>query len=143
MWKGLMGVLGGCAVAASVAFGSAADGDTQPESPKLRELAAALDRHDEHALDAFWKQTKASHNPIIESIPGHPGDRLFTFVWEAAPGQVAVNTLFNGWFPLHAQRGFDSFTRLGESNVWYTSYTLPSTAPVRYELVAPKGWDAS
>ncbi len=50
---------------------------------------------------------KVRHNPIIESVPGHPDDALFTFIWEAAPGQVAVNTLFNGWFPLHAQRGFD------------------------------------
>ena len=130
---------------AGVALASDPGGDPvpEPESPTLRTLAAALDRHDEHALDAFWQRLKSHHNPIIESVPGHPDDRLFTFVWEAAPGQVAVNTLFNGWFPLHAQRGFDSFTRLRESNVWYTTYTLPGNAQVRYELIAPKGWHAS
>lgn len=129
----------------SLAWASGAENEPAPEpdSPTLRALAAALDRHDEHALDAFWKHIKASHNPIVESIPGQPDDRLFTFIWEAAPGQVAVNTLFNGWFPLHAQRGFDSFTRLRESNVWYTTYTLPRTAQIRYELIAPKGWHAS
>lgn len=145
MRNGLIGALLGCAIAASAAWASGAEIDTTPEpdSPKLRALSAALARHDEHALVAFWKQVKATHNPIIEAAPGHPDDALFTFVWEAAPGQVAVNTLFNGWFPLHAQRGFDTFTRLGESNVWYTSYTLPRTAQFRYELVAPKGWHAS
>ena len=141
----LMRLLVTCALVASAATAWAAGSDAppEPESPTLRALASALDRHDAHALDAFWKQMKSSHNPIIESIPDRADDRLFTFVWEAAPGQVAVNTLFNGWFPLHAQRGFDAFTRLGESNVWYTTYTLPRTAQVRYELVAPKGWHAS
>ena len=142
-----MGALLGCAIATSFAFASGVDGDStpEPESPKLRALAAALRGHDEHALDAFWKQMKATHNPLIESVPGHPDDALFTFVWEAAPGQVAVNTLFNGWFPLHTEQrgGFDSFTRLGDSNVWYTTYTLPRTAQIRYELIAPKGWHAS
>lgn len=145
MRKGLTGALLGCAIFASFAWASGANVDTPPgpESPKLRALAAALSHHDEHALDSFWQQMKVSHNPIIESVPGDPDDALFTFIWHAEPGQVALNTLFNGWFPLHAQRGFDPFTRLGDSNVWYTSYTLPRTAQIRYELVAPKGWHAS
>jgi enterochelin esterase family protein len=137
----------GCAIAANVALASGADADATPEpdSPKLRALAAALRNHDDHALEGFWRQLKSSHNPIIESVPGHPDDALFTFIWKADPGQVAVNTLFNGWFPLHTQQrgGFDRFTRLGESNVWYTSYRLPRTAQIRYELIAPKGWHAS
>ncbi len=141
----LMAALLVCALAASVAWASGEQVDTaaEPESPTLRALAAALARDDEQALDTFWNQIKASHNPLIESVPGHPDDALFTFVWEAQPGQVAVNTRFNGWFPLHNPRGFDAFTRLGDSNVWYTSYTLPRTAQFRYELVSPKGWHAS
>ena len=140
-----MAALLGWVIAANVALASGADVDTmpEPESPTLRALATALRNPDDHALDVFWKQMKSRHNPIIESVPGHPDDALFTFVWEADRGQVAVNTLFNGWFPLHAQRGFDAFTRLGDSNVWYTSYTLPRTAQIRYELIAPKGWHAS
>jgi enterochelin esterase family protein len=136
-----------CSVAAEGALASAADGGAtpEPESPKLRALATALRNHNAHALEQFWKQMKASHNPIIEDVPGHPDEALFTFIWEAEPDQVAVNTLFNGWFPLHTttRGGFDSFTRLDDSNVWYTSYTLPRTAQIRYELIAPKGWHAS
>jgi enterochelin esterase family protein len=145
MRKGLSGALLSCVVAASLAWASGAEVDTPPvpESPTLQALAAALGRHDTHALEAFWRQMSSSHNPIIESVPGHPDDALFTFVWKAEPGQVALNTLFNGWFPLHTPRGFDTFTRLGDSNVWYTSYTLPRTAQFRYELIAPKGWHAA
>ncbi len=134
-----------CALAANFALASGADLDTssEPESPKLRALAAALRTHDDHALEAFWRQVKAGHAPLIETVPGHPDDALYTFLWHAEPGQVALNVQFNGWFPLRATRGFDNFTRLGESNVWYTSYVLPRTMQIRYELIAPKGWHTS
>ncbi|MEJ0038697.1 MAG: hypothetical protein WDO68_21920 [Gammaproteobacteria bacterium] len=85
----MMSALLAGAIAASCALASGADVDTtpEPESPTLRTLAAALGRHDDHALDAFWKRIKSSHNPIIESVPGHPDDALFTFIWEAEPNQ--------------------------------------------------------
>ncbi len=119
------------------------DARTQPESPRLRALAAALDAHDEHALAAFWTKIAAEHTPLIESVPGRPQDALYTFLWRAEPDQVALNVRFNGMFPMHQATGFDPFTRLGESNVWYTSYVLDRTARLRYELVAPRGWQAS
>jgi enterochelin esterase family protein len=114
-----------------------------PESPRLRALAAALDAHDSNALDAFWKAVEKEGTPLIEEVPGHPDDVRFTFLWRTDPGQVALNVRFNGWFPLHTPRGFDTFTQLRESTVWYTSYVLDRTAHLRYELIAPKGWHAA
>ena len=133
------------ALACNCALASGAEADTtpEPESQKLRTLAAALRAHDDHALDTFWRQVKTASTPLVESVPGHPDDALYTFLWQADPGQVALNVLFNGWFPMRATRGFDNFTRLGESNVWYTSYELPRTMQIRYELISPKGWHAS
>ncbi|HXA91817.1 MAG TPA: alpha/beta hydrolase-fold protein [Steroidobacteraceae bacterium] len=115
----------------------------EPESPKLQALARALDAGDTLALPAFWQELARTHAPLIEEIPGRPQDVLYTFVWHAEPGQVALNVLFNGWFPLHQPTGFDSFTRLRDSDLWYTSYTLTRAAHLRYELIAPKGWHAS
>jgi enterochelin esterase-like enzyme len=115
----------------------------EPESPRLRTLAAALDAHEPGALAAFWKEVEASHTPLIEKLPAHPQDVLFTFIWKADPDQVALNVLFNGWFPLHATQDFDPFTRLRDSNVWYTSYTLPRSSQIRYEMICPKGWHAA
>jgi enterochelin esterase family protein len=140
-----MGLALACALAANFALASGADLDpsAEPESPKLRALAASLRAHDDRALDTFWQQVKSGKTPLVESAPGHPDDALFTFLWRAEPGQVALNVQFNGWFPLRATRGFDNFMRLGESTVWYTSYVLPRTMQIRYELVAPKGWHAS
>jgi enterochelin esterase family protein len=114
-----------------------------PESPRLRALAAALDAHDPNALDTFWKSVEKTGTPLIEEVPGHPQDVRFTFLWRTDPGQVALNVRFNGWFPLHTAHGFDTFTRLRDSTVWYTSYVLDRTAHLRYELIAPKGWHAA
>src|SRR4051812_986280 len=108
------------ALAAGSSPASQGDSDNsppQPESPALRALANSLTGNDARAVDSFWQQIQQRHAPLIEAVPGHPDDALFTFLWKAEPGQVALNVLFNGWFPLHAQRGFDSFTRLGDSNV--------------------------
>jgi enterochelin esterase-like enzyme len=133
-----------------LAFGCALAADSQspatphqPESLRLRGLAAALDAHDADALTRFWKDVDAAGTPLIESVPGRPDDVLFTFLWKADPHQVALNVQFNGWFPLHTTQGFDDFTRLQESSVWYTSYTLPRTSQIRYELISPKGWHAA
>ena len=115
----------------------------EPDSPRLRTLAAALRSGEAGALDTFWRELEKTHSPLIESIPGDPGNELFTFIWRAQPDQTALNVVFNGWFRLHKTRGYDAFTRLGDSNVWYTSYVLPRTAHVRYELISPKGWQAA
>ncbi|MEJ1960481.1 MAG: alpha/beta hydrolase-fold protein [Gammaproteobacteria bacterium] len=140
-----MGLALACALAANFALASGADVDiaSEPESPKLRALAAALRANEDHALDTFWRQVKAGNTPLVEPVPGHPDDALYTFLWKADAAQVALNVQFNGWFPMRATRGFDNFTRLGESNVWYTSYVLPRTMQIRYELIAPKGWHAA
>ena len=114
-----------------------------PESPRLRALAAALDAHEPNALDAFWKSVEKTGTPLIEDVPGHPQDARFTFLWRTDPGQVALNVRFNGWFPLHTPRGFDSFTQLRDSTVWYTSYVLDRTAHLRYELIAPEWTDTT
>jgi hypothetical protein len=76
----------------------------EPESPKLQALAHALDAGDTLALPAFWQELARTHAPLIEEIPGRPQDVLYTFVWHAEPGQVALNVLFNGWFPRTSRR---------------------------------------
>src|SRR5581483_672700 len=81
-----------------------------------------------------------THSPLVETLPGQPDKELFTFLWRARPDQTALNVMFNDWLPLHKTPGWDSFTRLGNSNVWYTSYLLPRTVHIRYELISPRGW---
>jgi len=131
------------AITSCLSSATAGAATPEPESARLRTLASALAASGSGAEATFWKEVAAVHTPLIEAIPGRPRDALYTFVWRAEPGQDALNVLFNGWFPLHRRTGFDPFTRLGNSDVWYTSYVLPRTAHLRYELIAPKGWHAA
>ncbi len=114
-----------------------------PPSRKVRvcgTLATALRAGESAALEAFWREVDQTHSPLLENIPGHPNDELFTFLWRAQPDQAALNVRFNGWLPLHKATGPEPFSRLGSTNVWYTSYVLPRSVHLRYELIAPKGW---
>jgi enterochelin esterase-like enzyme len=120
--------------------GDGASSASEPESPRLRTLAAALASGKSGALNAFWDEVDKTHAPLIETLPEHPDKELFTFIFRAQPDQTALNVMFNDWLPLHKTPGWDSFTRLGNSNVWYTSYLLPRTVHLRYELISPKGW---
>jgi enterochelin esterase-like enzyme len=116
---------------------------SEPESPRLRTLATAVRPGESAALEAFWREIDQTHSPLIESIPGHPNDELFTFLWRAQPDQTALNVRFNAWLPLHKTMGPEPFSRLGSTNVWYTSYVLPRSVHLRYELIAPKGWQSA
>src|ERR1700730_16878120 len=56
-----------------------AAGHVTPQSPRLAGLLAALDRNDQSALDAFWKDIETEHTPLVEDIPNQPHEALFTF----------------------------------------------------------------
>jgi len=121
-------------------MGDVASPESEPESPRLRALAAALAAGQSAALETFWDEIDKTHSPLIETLPQQSDKELFTFLWRARSDQSALNVMFNDWLPLHKTTGWDSFTRLGKSNVWYTSYLLPRTVHIRYELISPKGW---
>jgi len=67
----------------------------EPESPRLRALAVALHSGEAGALDGFWKEIDQSHAPLIEAIPGDPGNERFTFLWRGQPDETALNVVLN------------------------------------------------
>ena len=110
-----------------------------PQSPKLARLLAALDRNDQSALDAFWKDVEIEHTPLVEDIPNHPHEALFTFLVRADPADDAMNVRLGADFPMRTEHYTDSFERLGTSNVWFTSYVLPKASRILYRLRVPQG----
>jgi enterochelin esterase-like enzyme len=110
-----------------------------PQSPRLASLLTALDRHEPLALDAFWSEVEETHSPLIEEVPNHPHNALYTFLLRADPETDVVNARLSEDFPGHTANYMDSFQRLGASNVWYTSYELPKGSRIVYRIRVPQG----
>ncbi len=108
-----------------------------PQSPQLATLLTALDRNDAGALQAFWKSVEKQHSPLIEVLPNRPNDALYTFLWHADSLDDVLNVRLGAVFPTHTNN--DAFQRLGESDVWYTSYILPKDARLVYRIRVPQG----
>ena len=135
-----------CLAVASCLWFVAAHADDQigiehgpPQSPRLASLLVALDRHEQSALDAFWKEVEEKHSPLIEEVPNHPHDALYTFLFRADPEADVVNARLGEDFPSRTTNHMDTFQRLGASNVWYTSYVLPKSSRIVYRIRVPQG----
>ena len=133
-----------CNLILGVTAATAADKTTEPpQSPHLATLQVALEHHDPNALDAFWKYVETVHTPLIEDIPDDPHHAIYTFLVRADPNDAILNVRLAASFPMATEHHTDPFTRLGDSNVWYTSYVLPKSGLLAYRIRVPKGLQPS
>ncbi|MBA1203451.1 DUF3327 domain-containing protein [Pseudomonas capeferrum] len=93
-------------------------------SPVLRELAGQLAVGKD--TQAFWKARAEQGTPLVELIPGKPDRRLVTFLWQGAKDNVRVFGAPSG--------NHDPLHRLGDSDVWYRSFGVPSSARLSYQI---------
>jgi enterochelin esterase-like enzyme len=110
-----------------------------PQSPRLSTLLAALDRNDPAALTDFWTEVETKHTPLVEEVPNQPHDALYTFLIRADPADDVLNVRLGADFPMRTEHHTDTFQRLGNSNVWYTSYVLPKASRIFYRIRVPQG----
>jgi enterochelin esterase family protein len=87
--------------------------------------------------DAFW--AGLPHAPLIDEIPGKPGEARYTFLWRSPPGAHAAGVSLASYFPQAGGGWLDPLKRIGETNVWYASYVLPRDARIAYAFAAPRG----
>jgi enterochelin esterase-like enzyme len=124
----------------------AAQGDpaSLPVSPRLQSLEASLGKSDPEALESFWAEVKVKHTPIQETVSGHSGETLFTFLLRARQEGSGINArLYGSWPMADRGNGFQRFARLGTSDVWYVSQFLPRSARFNYGIGAPQGLQQS
>jgi len=72
----------------------------------------------------FWRDVEAAGTPLVE--PAGSGERLVTFLWRGARHNVR---LFGGPANDHLD-----LERLGLSDVWYRTFTVPSSTRLSYQL---------
>ncbi|HKS14507.1 MAG TPA: alpha/beta hydrolase-fold protein [Pseudomonas sp.] len=95
-----------------------------PASPVMRQLVDDLAAG--KSTEAFWKARASQGTPLVEVIPGKPDQRLVTFLWRGARDNVRVFGAPSG--------NHDPLQRLGDSDVWYRSFEVPSGARLSYQM---------
>lgn len=98
--------------------------ESRLQSPALRELAAQLARGGN--TEAFWKAREQQGTPLVEALPEQPGQALVTFLWRGARHNVRVFGAPSG--------NHDALQRLGDSDVWFGSYVMASSARLSYQM---------
>lgn len=93
-------------------------------SPTLRHLAEQLEQGG--SSQAFWKDREQQGTPLVEAVNDSHNERLVTFLWRGAQRNVRLFGAPSG--------GHDLLQRLAESDVWYASYRVPSSARLSYQL---------
>lgn len=98
-----------------------------PQSPRIRALAEAV--HRGTGTDAFWRDVAQTGTPLVEPAPAAQDGTpmvLLTFLWR---GPVRNVTLLGSPSGNH-----DALQRLGETDVWYQTYTVPASTRLSYQL---------
>lgn len=97
--------------------------EPEPLSPAIAALARDLARGGDTA--GFWADMAARGTPLVEPAD-RPDRRIVTFLARGARHNVR---LFGG-----PGTGHDELQRLGNADVWYRSYVLPSDTRLAYQL---------
>jgi enterochelin esterase family protein len=95
-------------------------------------------------VDAFWARVDRDGAPLVEPVPGAPGERIVTFLWRdrhgTGPGTRGVlllaNKLTDPTVPEHS-----ALERVEGTDVWHRAFRLASSWRGTYAL-APDDGDA-
>ncbi|MNJ28375.1 Enterochelin esterase [compost metagenome] len=96
------------------------------QSPLMRQLQQQLLQG--LGTQAFWAAREAQGTPLVEPLVDKPGYSLVTFLWRGAQHNVRVFGAPSG--------NHDELQRLGDSDVWFRSYEVPSSARLSYQMAA-------
>ncbi|MNJ44955.1 Enterochelin esterase [compost metagenome] len=96
------------------------------QSSVMRALQQQLKRGGD--TQAFWDAREAQGTPLVEPVADKPGYSLVTFLWRGAEHNVRVFGAPSG--------NHDELQRLGDSDVWFRSYEVPSSARLSYQMAA-------
>jgi enterochelin esterase family protein len=115
-------------------------------SPAVAAIGAELASTTDAAsvLAAFWARVERDGTPLVEEVPGAPGERIVTFLWRdrhgVGPGTRGVlllaNKLTDPTVPKHS-----ALERLAGTDVWHRAFRLASSWRGTYAL-APDDGDA-
>ncbi|MBL8265885.1 alpha/beta hydrolase-fold protein [Steroidobacter sp.] len=109
-------------------------------SPRIAALEAAIRSGDSQATAAFWSEMKRIGTPLFEPVPGSPHETFVTFVWRAEDERAMLNIGVDTPFNRDAEgKTVARLSRLKDTDVWYRTYRIESTARFPYGFLWPQG----
>ena len=85
------------------------------------------------AVAAFWDEVRIKGAPLIEALPGDPGHMTVTFLWKGTAATRRVLLLWPAQNRLTP--GACSFSRLGDTDVWFATVKVNRSKRALYRLV--------
>jgi enterochelin esterase family protein len=82
-------------------------------------------------MGEFWDAVKKEGTPIVEKVEGDPKNFVVTFIWRGGD-EVSNVVVFAGLKANEPLR--NRMTRLGQTDLWFKTYLIPSSARFSYLL---------
>ncbi len=112
-------------------------------SPAIRDLAARLDAGEPSALAQFWGRIEAQGAPLLEEVPGDETRLLVTFLYRDSQATgVRLQSNINAMLIEEPGADFDQLgrlRRLGKTDLWYLSMSVPRDARAPYIFQVASG----
>lgn len=136
----LKGSLVGCVLVGLIAWSLPLMAQEVQRSPRIAALEAAVQSGDAQATAAFWAEMKRVGAPLFEPMPGSPHETLVTFLWRAEDERTTLNIAVDTPFNRDAEgKTVARLSRLKDTDVWYRTYRIESTARFPYGFLWPQG----
>ncbi|TDD54175.1 enterochelin esterase [Kribbella antibiotica] len=102
-------------------------------SPRIAQVAAAVEAGDRSALDALWQEVEASGAPLMEQVEEDDSRTLVTFLWRD-PGATENVLVVLYSAPSDGDLSKYTMDTVTGTDLWYKSYFLPSNLRTTYLL---------
>jgi enterochelin esterase family protein len=102
-------------------------------SPRIAQLAEAVDAGDRTALDDLWHEVAVTGSPLMEPVEGDETQTLVTFLWRDPGDTHNVLVLFYS-APKQGDLSEYQMEHLPSTDLWYRTYVLPSDLRTTYLL---------
>jgi enterochelin esterase family protein len=102
-------------------------------SPRIQDLARAVEAAEPEAVDTFWKAVAVEGTPMVEPIDGDDGHGVLTFLWRDVDGDTR-NVLVQGGPATGEPLTDHVMEQLPGTDVWFRSYRVRTDIRSQYSL---------
>lgn len=101
-------------------------------SPVIEALQADVQEHGSAAMEEFWADA-AARTPVVTDMPGHPTERIVTFVWRDSDAEEVL--LFVNRLTDERHLADSLMRRIEGTDLWHLSYRMDADWRASYSFL--------